>query len=78
MATAAKTELGFSVVCPFCGDREAAITINLNDLTTCRCDACDEEFTPREALEQATRQMERWARVVRWFESASELASEIQ
>jgi hypothetical protein len=73
MANAAKTKNGFAVYCPFCQDDESIISIELNDLGICRCDSCDEVFTPLQAVAKLGEQYERWRLVVRWVESATPL-----
>jgi|HubBroStandDraft_3_1064219.scaffolds.fasta_scaffold106299_2 hypothetical protein len=72
MATGTKTIKGFKVVCPFCGDQEATVRIDLNDLKACTCTSCDEEFSPAAALAKVTEQAKRWAAVVKWVEMAGE------
>jgi hypothetical protein len=67
---ATKTVRGFRVTCPFCGDREAKLSVNLNDLPTIACAGCDEEFSPRQALEIAQAEAARWEAIVKWVESA--------
>lgn len=70
--TTTKTAKGFKVICPFCGDKEAAVTIDLSDLKTITCSACEEEFSARDAVEKATEQLKQWQAVARWVEMAGE------
>ncbi len=75
MATATKTVKGFKVTCPLCGDADA-IRIDLNSLQTITCGGCDEEFTPRQAVEKAAEQLRQWQAVARWVEMAGEAFDE--
>lgn len=72
MATATKAIKGFKVVCPMCGDDEATIHIDLNELALCSCDSCGEKFTPAVAVARFTNQLRRWQAVARWIEMAGE------
>lgn len=75
MATASKSKAtGFQVWCPHCGDREASVVLDLNDLTLIECSSCSETFSPGEALELAQAEARRWARVVSWIEMAADVA----
>lgn len=74
--TATRTAKGFKVLCPFCGDSEATVKMDLNDLRSCSCTSCDEEFSPMDALEKARAAMAAWERVVRFVEMGRELAAE--
>lgn len=70
MATS-KTTKGFDVTCPFCGDTEATVRIDLNDLTACTCSSCDAEFSPTQARDVAAEALRRWDRVVAWVAMAT-------
>lgn len=80
MATATeskrKTFRGFKVTCPMCGDAEATVKLDLNNLTECVCSSCDAEFSPREAMTKALEMLNRWTAVVRWVEMAPDAANE--
>jgi hypothetical protein len=79
MASASnKTIKGFAVQCPYCGDREAAVKIDLNDLGACVCSSCDEEFSARDAAREAAEQLKRWEAVVRWVEMAGQALAECE
>ena len=62
--------------CPFCGNAEEPIRINLLDLTSITCSACDEEFTPKQARDRAAEQLARWEAICRWVELAGECLAE--
>lgn len=70
MATATKTIKGFTVTCPYCGDADATVKIDLGNLQAVTCGACDEEFSPRDAVDKATEQLRQWTAVLRWTEMA--------
>jgi len=57
-------EKGLTLPCPKCGEAEASIALNLDDLDTCHCLACDEEFTLGEIRDLIAK----WQRVLRWVE----------
>jgi hypothetical protein len=78
MASASKTVKGFAVRCPFCGDSEATVKIDLNDLGACVCSSCDEEFSPGDAAREATKQLRQWEAVVRWVEMAGAALAECE
>lgn len=75
MATASKSMKGFKVLCPECGDSDATVRMDLNNLTACQCSSCDAEFSPREAMAKLIEQLTRWEAVVRWVEMAPEASS---
>jgi hypothetical protein len=75
-ATKTKTFTGFEVVCPFCGDADARISVDVNQLgddNAIHCSACDWEGTPAEALAKAEEKASAWRKLVRWVEMASEI-----
>ncbi len=72
-ATGNKAVKGFKVTCPHCHDGDATVTIDLNDLSECRCSGCDEVFTAREACEMFAREAARWEAVAAWVELAKGL-----
>jgi len=72
MATATKAK-GFDVRCPHCHDEDATISLDLADVQTVRCSACDEEFTVREAILMVTTELQKWQAVGRWVEMAAGL-----
>lgn len=76
MATASKTIKGFKVLCPECGDQEATVRLDLNDLKACTCSSCDAEFSPAEAVSKAAEQLRRWTAVAKWIEMAGECLAE--
>jgi uncharacterized protein (DUF983 family) len=76
MASATKTLKGFKVLCPECGDQEAIVRMDLNDLKACTCSSCDAEFSPADAVAKATEQLRRWQAVARWVEIAGECLAE--
>ena len=69
-ATATKPLKGFQVVCPFCGDQEAPLNLDVNALGRVTCGACDTEFSPREAAGKVAEQLRRWEGLARWCEAA--------
>jgi transposase-like protein len=69
-ATATRTVKGFKVVCPFCGDSEATVKLDLNALQTLTCTACDEEFSAADAVARVRDQLKRWEAIARWVEMA--------
>lgn len=71
MATASKVTKGFKVSCPSCGEAEA-VRIDLNDLTSCECTGCGDQFTPQAARARAAAELARWEAVCRWVELAGE------
>jgi uncharacterized protein (DUF983 family) len=63
---------GFKVVCPYCGDAEATVGLNLANLRECECRSCGETYSPAEAARKAREMAEQWERVVRWVEMAQD------
>lgn len=72
MATATRASKGFKVTCPFCGDAESTVKLDLNDLKACVCSSCDEEFSPAAAREKAAELLSRWEAVCRWVDLAGD------
>jgi uncharacterized protein (DUF983 family) len=66
---------GFQVVCPYCGDVEAAIRLDVNNVHALTCSSCDEEFSPQQARDKAAAVLARWEAVVRWVELAGEMGA---
>jgi hypothetical protein len=76
MATATKKATGFRLSCPFCGASNdpagdsIMISIDLGRLDEIKCDACDEVFSPAQAVEKATERLAAWQAVALWIETA--------
>lgn len=63
-ATATPVKRGFGcLTCPLCG-QDCGISLNLEDLETCTCPECSEEFT----LDTVRDVIARWQRVLAWVE----------
>jgi transcription elongation factor Elf1 len=63
--------------CPKCGaDETNAILLDLNALNVVKCEACDEEFTAKEAASIFRERAARWAAVVQWIDSAPAIVLE--
>jgi uncharacterized protein (DUF983 family) len=75
MASATKATKGFAVICPFCMDEDATVTIGLSELE-CYCGNCDEDFTPEQARDKAAKTLAVWEKVCRWVAMGRELANE--
>lgn len=58
---------GFRVSCPICGDGDMAIQLDLNDLASCTCGACGDQFSPRAARTKAAAEVARWDAVIAWI-----------
>lgn len=67
MATKTRT---LKVLCPFCMDADATITLDLGNLDVCQCSACDTEFSPTEAAAMFTGMASRWEAVAEWVKQA--------
>jgi hypothetical protein len=67
MATKTKT---LEVLCPFCMDADAKVSLDLNDLDACTCSGCDETFSPGEAAEKFVELANQWSKVARWLDTA--------
>jgi hypothetical protein len=58
------TRRGFGpLTCPLCG-QDCAISLNLEDLETCTCPECSEEFT----LDTVRDVIARWQKVLAWVD----------
>jgi hypothetical protein len=63
---ATKKATGFAgLVCPFCGQSEEPIKVDLHTLDIA-CSACDEEFDVQGAVEKARETLEQWEAVQKW------------
>lgn len=51
--------------CPKCGE-EAIVQIDLDDLNTCKCGECEEEFT----TEDVRNLIAKWSSVLAWIDTA--------
>jgi hypothetical protein len=58
-----RTLKSFKVVCPMCLATDAAITLDLNDLTAISCGECSETFTAETAVKAMTENLRRWQAV---------------
>jgi hypothetical protein len=50
------------------------VSIDLTDLGSITCSACDEVFSATQARDLAAAELARWEKVVRWVEAAELLA----
>lgn len=55
---------------------EATVTVELSDLTECRCSECDETFSAEGAVTMLRENLRQWEKVARWVEMGRELAAE--
>jgi transcription elongation factor Elf1 len=74
MASETKTKKSLNVSCPLCHDEDATISMDLNQIGTIRCSACDGEFTAAEARDMVEAELARWQRVCHLVEVAANLA----
>lgn len=51
--------------CPLCGSTDIQ-ALYLDDLTTCRCTSCEEDYT----LDDVRELVAAWSRVLNWIDSA--------
>lgn len=75
MATATKIK-GFNATCPMCHDEDSTVTLDLNDLSECRCSGCDAMFSAEQARDLAAAELAKWERVVKFVEMGRMLAAE--
>jgi hypothetical protein len=69
MAIATK-KTGFAgLACPFCGQSEEGIKIDLHTMDI-ECSACSEEFDAQGAVEKARETLEQWGGVAKWVEAS--------
>jgi hypothetical protein len=68
---ACKTLKSFKLSCPLCGAIES-IKLDLNDLTTCSCGECGDEFGPEDARKRMAEQLLRWDAVCAWIAMAGD------
>lgn len=67
MAKPSTPTRNLQVLCPFCADADATLSLDLNDLNAITCSACDEVFSAQAAYERAAELAARWASVVEWI-----------
>jgi hypothetical protein len=60
---------GFELRCPMCGASES-IALDLNDLTSCTCGECQDQYSPRAARAKAAAELAKWDAVIRWISLA--------
>jgi transcription elongation factor Elf1 len=61
------------LVCPECGEQDAALRIDLNDLKAeVTCSNCDMGQTVDQIIERLTEQLDRWQGVSQWIETAKQ------
>lgn len=58
------------VVCPFCGDADATLSLDINDVSRITCSFCDEVFTAQQAYEKAAAAAAWWASIAEWVANA--------
>lgn len=68
----ARPMTSFQVLCPLCGDPDATVSLDLNDLTRCECSNCGEDFAPADAIRHLTVETEKWKAIARWIAMAPE------
>ena len=68
----------FVLTCPQCGEKEVTITLALDDLATCRCSSCDDEFAVSTAVKMLTDRLAAWVKVQLWIDLAAEILDDVQ
>jgi transposase-like protein len=69
MATATKAT-GFKMLtCPFCGQTDDAITLELRSMDV-TCSGCNAEFTVPDGVEKAREALAEWERLAQWVETS--------
>ena len=66
----------FDVACPHCGNPDATVQIDLNDLSACTCSTCDEEFSAEQARDLLAAKLAQWEAVCRWIALAPQAVTE--
>lgn len=69
-AKASKIPKGLELACPFCGQGEESLTIDLRNLRWVSCGSCSEEFSVEGAHEKAVAMAAGWAGFIAWLETA--------
>ena len=62
------TTRGFSCRCILCGAEES-VRVDLHDLTSFTCTACEDDFTADDVREH----VKAWAKVLAWIDTAPEI-----
>jgi Zn ribbon nucleic-acid-binding protein len=70
---ATKPKLSFGVCCPHCHDADATLALDLADVGSITCSACDSTFSAREARDMVASELAKWQRVVAWCELAHQV-----
>jgi hypothetical protein len=65
-ANEAAVKKGLLLPCPLCGEQQASISLYLDDMDTCCCRECSEEFS----LDAVRDMIAKWQRVLAWVDSA--------
>lgn len=66
----AKKTRTLAVICPFCNDADATLSLDMSDLDAITCSSCDETFSARQAHAKVVEALAKWARVMEWIDSA--------
>lgn len=72
---AGKTKPGFAVICPFCHDKDAMLSIDLANLSSITCQGCDETFHPEQARDMVFELLQEWEQICKWVDAGREFAA---
>lgn len=64
---------GFVLVCPSCGEQDVSVTLDLADLTTCHCSACEDDFAVHTAIAQLTDRLAQYVLLESWINMAADV-----
>lgn len=64
---------GFKLQCPVCGEPEAEITLNLQDVSSRNCAACGNDFAVTTAVKLIGDRLAAWKQVERWVALAGDV-----
>jgi hypothetical protein len=56
---------GLLLPCPLCGEQQASVSLYLDDMDTCYCRDCENEFS----LDTVRELIARWQRVLSWVDA---------
>lgn len=72
-----KTAKGFKARCPICfSDDENSLVLDLHELESITCTACDTTFSVEHAVSKAREALEQWEKIRRWVAAGEAMAAE--
>lgn len=72
-----KAARGFELCCPYCGETDVAMTLDLSDLSSLTCRECEDVFAVHTAIKTLTEQLAAYQALADWIAMAGDVLSDV-